>query len=60
MLEFLVAALQAYIFTILSTMYLAIAVNHASDHNESSALTDELDTGTIEVETSGKAAKGTA
>lgn len=33
MLEFLVAALQAYIFTILSTMYLAIAVNHAK-HNQ--------------------------
>ena len=26
------AALQAYIFTILATMYLAIAVNHASEH----------------------------
>ncbi len=32
LLEFLVAALQAYIFTILSIMYLAIAVNHAEEH----------------------------
>ncbi len=34
MLELLVAALQAYIFTILCTMYLAIAVNHASEHGD--------------------------
>ena len=33
MLELLVAALQAYIFTMLATMYLAIAVNHAGDHH---------------------------
>ncbi len=32
LLEVLVAALQAYIFTILGVMYLAIAVNAASDH----------------------------
>lgn len=34
LLEFLVAALQAYIFVILSIMYLAIAVNHSSAHPE--------------------------
>lgn len=34
LLEFLVAALQAYIFVILSVMYLAIAVNHSSAHPE--------------------------
>lgn len=32
LLEIFVGALQAYIFVILSTMYLAIAVNHASEH----------------------------
>lgn len=36
MLEFLVAALQAYIFVILSIMYLAIAVNHSAAHPEES------------------------
>lgn len=34
LLEIFVGALQAYIFTILSTMYLAIAVNHATEHEE--------------------------
>ncbi len=34
LLEFLVAALQAYIFVILSIMYLAIAVNHSAAHPE--------------------------
>lgn len=34
LLEILVAALQAYIFTVLATMYLAIAVNHSSAHPE--------------------------
>ncbi len=33
LVELFVGALQAYIFTVLSLMYLAIAVNHASDHN---------------------------
>lgn len=37
LLEFLVAALQAYIFVILSIMYLAIAVNHSSAHPEEAA-----------------------
>jgi F-type H+-transporting ATPase subunit a len=32
LIELFVAALQAYIFTILATMYLAIAVNHAGEH----------------------------
>ncbi len=32
LLEIFVGALQAYIFVILSTMYLAIAVNHAAEH----------------------------
>lgn len=32
LLEIGVGALQAYIFTILATMYLAIAVNHAGEH----------------------------
>lgn len=41
LLEFLVAALQAYIFTILSTMYLAIAVNHASEHEHDHLTEDE-------------------
>jgi F-type H+-transporting ATPase subunit a len=34
LLEIGVGALQAYIFTILATMYLAIAVNHAGEHAE--------------------------
>lgn len=37
LVELFIGALQAYIFTVLSLMYLAIAVNHASEH-------DELDT----------------
>lgn len=41
LLEFLVAALQAYIFVILSVMYLAIAVNHSSAHPEAEDLTEE-------------------
>lgn len=42
MLEFLVAALQAYIFVILSIMYLAIAVNHSAAHpEESDGLTED-------------------
>jgi F-type H+-transporting ATPase subunit a len=41
LLEFLVAALQAYIFTILATMYLAIAVNHAEEHAGETDLTDD-------------------
>jgi F-type H+-transporting ATPase subunit a len=55
LLEVAVAALQAYIFTILAVMYLAVAVNGASEHN------DDLTTGdvpeTIEL-TSGESARG--
>ena len=40
LLEFFVGALQAYIFVILSIMYLAIAVNH-SDAHAAEHLTDE-------------------
>lgn len=39
LIEIFVCALQAYIFTILSVMYLAVAVNHAHDHND---LSNEL------------------
>ena len=52
-LELLVAALQAYIFTILSTMYLAIAVNHATEHHASDDLTDDGVPETIGVQTTG-------
>jgi F-type H+-transporting ATPase subunit a len=34
LVEAFVGALQAYIFTVLSLMYLAIAVNHAHDHQD--------------------------
>ncbi len=34
LIEIFIGALQAYIFTILSVMYLAVAVNHAHDHND--------------------------
>ncbi len=33
LIELFVGALQAYIFTVLSIMYLAIAVNHADEHH---------------------------
>lgn len=52
LIELFVAALQAYIFTILSTMYLAIAVNHASTHEASEDLTEEGVPGTIGVQNS--------
>ncbi len=54
LLEILVAALQAYIFTILSTMYLAIAVNHAEEHAADPDLTDDGVPETIGVQTTGK------
>lgn len=54
LLEILVAALQAYIFTILATMYLAIAVNHSSAHpEESEDLTEDGVPETIGVQTPG-------
>lgn len=34
LIELFIGALQAYIFTVLGTMYLAVAVNHAKDHNK--------------------------
>jgi F-type H+-transporting ATPase subunit a len=34
LIELFIGALQAYIFTVLSLMYLAIAVNHAHDHGD--------------------------
>ncbi len=37
LIELFVGALQAYIFTVLSLMYLAIAVNHADEHHEDAA-----------------------
>jgi F-type H+-transporting ATPase subunit a len=40
LLEIGVGALQAYIFTILGTMYLAIAVNSAQSHNHEADLTE--------------------
>ncbi|NBW29126.1 hypothetical protein EBR37_01965 [bacterium] len=40
LIELFIGALQAYIFTILATMYLAIAVNHASEQH-SEHLTEE-------------------
>jgi F-type H+-transporting ATPase subunit a len=47
LLEILVGALQAYIFTILSIMYRAIAVNHAEEHTMDNDLTEDDRTETI-------------
>lgn len=55
LLEFLVAALQAYIFTILATMYLAIAVNHAEEHAGEPDLTEDGVPETMGATTSGAA-----
>jgi F-type H+-transporting ATPase subunit a len=41
LIELFVGLLQAYIFTILSVMYLAIAVNHTSSHPEEEDLTED-------------------
>jgi F-type H+-transporting ATPase subunit a len=41
LLEIFVGALQAYVFTILATMYLAIAVNHSSAHPADDDLTED-------------------
>jgi F-type H+-transporting ATPase subunit a len=41
-IELFVGALQAYIFTILSIMYLAIAVNHATEHERESLTEDTV------------------
>jgi F-type H+-transporting ATPase subunit a len=53
MLEVLVGALQAYIFTILAVMYLAIAVNHAAERKHSDDLTEDGVPETIGVQTQG-------
>lgn len=62
LLEIGVGALQAYIFTILATMYLAIAVNHAGEHAEMSDkhadLTDDNVPETIGVHSTGAASGG--
>lgn len=42
LIELFVGALQAYIFVILSIMYLAIAVNHASEHDEHPLTHDDV------------------
>ena len=59
LLEIGVGALQAYIFTILATMYLAIAVNHANEHSRSSDehadLTDDKLPGTMKAQSTGAA-----
>jgi F-type H+-transporting ATPase subunit a len=60
LLEIFVGALQAYIFTILSTMYLSIAVNHATTHHSGSDLTEEGVPETIGVNDVGSAAHGRA
>ena len=41
LIELFIAALQAYIFTILAVMYLAIAVNHAGEHAGDVDLTED-------------------
>lgn len=41
LVELFIGALQAYIFTVLSLMYLAIAVNHAHDHHDTPEEADE-------------------
>lgn len=55
LLEIGVGALQAYIFTILATMYLAIAVNGAQSHHGDD-LTEEGPAETIGVQTKGSVA----
>jgi F-type H+-transporting ATPase subunit a len=47
LVELFIGALQAYIFTVLAVMYLAIAVNHASEHAHDDIT--EGDTGAMNV-----------
>lgn len=54
MLEIFVGFLQAYIFVMLSIMYLAIAVNAAHDHDEELSLTEDVLPGNMELQ-SGRA-----
>jgi F-type H+-transporting ATPase subunit a len=60
LLEIGVGALQAYIFTILATMYLAIAVNSAQSHEEEHDLTEDTTPETIGVGTAGSVGTGRA
>lgn len=53
LIELFIGALQAYIFTVLATMYLAIAVNHATEHTHSEDLTEGGVPETIGVQTAG-------
>jgi F-type H+-transporting ATPase subunit a len=46
LVELFIGALQAYIFTVLSLMYLAIAVNHAGDHDDHGEAAHDLTTDT--------------
>lgn len=55
LIELFIGALQAYIFTILAVMYLAIAVNHAGEHAGDVDLTED-----DVPETIGATARGTA
>lgn len=57
LLEILVAALQAYIFTILGTMYLAIVVNSAGEHHDKEDLTEDGASETMELK-QGEPARG--
>ena len=50
LIELFVGALQAYIFTVLSLMYLAIAVNHASEHGHDDLPAGETTTGSLRTE----------
>ena len=50
LIELFIGALQAYIFTVLSLMYLAIAVNHASEHTNDATLTDHEPSETIGID----------
>ncbi|HEY4964645.1 MAG TPA: F0F1 ATP synthase subunit A [Candidatus Saccharimonadales bacterium] len=47
LIELFIGALQAYIFTVLATMYLAIAVNHTNEHQREEHLTDVVDPETM-------------
>lgn len=65
LIELFVGALQAYIFTVLSLMYLAIAVNHAGEHHAHAAededarlLTTESTPETIKLPKGGTAVGG--
>jgi F-type H+-transporting ATPase subunit a len=55
LVELFIAALQAYIFTILATMFLAIAVNHAGEHAGDVDLTEDDLPETMEATASGAA-----